>query len=379
MTQLENDLGEAFESRAGRVPFDTAAYDAILTRRGRRLRRRWTLVPVAATAAVATVVGLASLPRDSRPAPAPPVGPVAAPSRFMTFVWSDVRVREADGSGDVEVTGPAGYVPTAVAAVGDGRTFYVAWRQGQGCAARIDRVEATGSGVTTSPVAELDGSVTELAVSRDGERLAYGVRRPAADPNCGAAAIGTVPELRVRAVSGGKEQVWPGRTGESKRAQHLMLSHLSFGPDGRHVAFLAHDCCAESIDDGIRVLDTSGDDESFLDPPTVRLPGTGGCRTEALAYRGRHDALAVVLRCGGQRDVVAADPATGAVGDRLFELPANKRGAWGGFGMPRLAFDPSGDHALLAENGIEWQADILRWDGGALVSLPDLPAIVAVW
>jgi hypothetical protein len=227
-------------------------------------------------------------------------------------------------------------------------------------------------------IAEVDGGVTELAASRDGKRLAYGLRRPVGPKaDCASSAIGTVPELRVRDLGTGRTTVWHGLPGEGTTAQHVLLTDLSFAADGRHVAYESGDCCEQSQRRDVRVLDTGDGGGSFVTPAPVGVKATG-CTFDGPAFRGRHGDLAMVRDCPTtDREVVTVDPATGAVTGVLFAVPHTP--SFWGRPPARMVADASGEHLLVVEHDVETGTYVTHWDGRLVVRLDEQPSPQLAW
>jgi hypothetical protein len=252
---------------------------------------------------------------------------------------------------------------TAIAAVGDG-TFWVAWSRG--CASPLVRLSARVHGgtvrVTVTAREELGVHVSDIAVTRDGARVALAVRR------CGLSPAHSVPELWLRRASGGEATVLVGRPDDGPEAQRVTVDSPAWSPDGRYLAYDTYD--EVTIGGGpfgtsaLRLYDTQSGAASFLDGRALATATSRGpveCRLRSPSFR--RDDLAAVRECSEEFDVVLVDPSSpGGEPTVLFHAPA-KHGAWSA-GWPRLSFDASGGHAIVDHANIEPPRDVARWDGG---------------
>jgi hypothetical protein len=382
MSDIETALRDALSARAAAVTPDPDAYAAVLRRRDRRpaARLRGALVVAGAGATVAAVVAALAVVTADPPRPAPPAATAVAPAPRTVvavmggsafFLDSD---RPQDGGAGAN---PASATVTSVAAVGDDRMYYSAASPRQGCTSVLTRLgyDAPHLTITSSePVGpyRVPGRITDMAVSRDGARLAY------------VAATGAgcdVAELRVRDLRTGRERVWRGG---ADPGPNLVLQSLSWSPDGRRLAYTAGLCCTGVA--GFRVLDPAAPGADYLAPASRgEAAGTPdadyACFLVAPGYRGATGELAAVRVCvdqtgrrPGTSGVVRVDPGTGAVLGDLFALPGDDPDA-------RLAFDASGDHAFV-ERGTGGTYALYRWTRGGppqLVHLTDQQPRHLVW
>jgi len=286
MTRTEERLADALGASAGRVHDDrlrplpepkpglnAEPGPGTGTRPVRAAWRGW-LVPLAAAASVALVIGvalaLASVPgRLAGPPPASRGGPAAAglPRYFVQVAAANplgpttVEIRSV-ATGKVVASAPsprpAGWsvYPTSTAAAPGGRTFYVAYnalRAGSPGQTWIYRFSITSSALTMAkggliPRSGASGIRGSMAVSPDGTRLALTVGRPAGRSNGGPRDAIAVIDLRT-----GAQATWQGGLDRSGRA--LQIPDVSWTPDGQSVVFLALWCdpaidlglCAEGI------------------------------------------------------------------------------------------------------------------------------------
>jgi len=346
-------LRETYAAWAGAVRPDPAAYDRVLARRARRRVLRWA-APAAATAAVATTVAVAFALAPSRAPEVAPLDPLAPPSHFALVAGGVPAVVSSDGS--QSYAGLRGAPLTALAAVGDGETFYAV--RFADCTSTLLRLAVADGRVAETPVADgtVRGRVGSLAVTRDGRRLALATRPYFVDDGC-TGGVGS-HQVSVRDVTGGTVATFDGPDARN-------AGWLAFAPDGTR---LAYGTVSDSVDTTVRVAD---------------IPGTGtravlsarrlvDCVVRGIAFRSR-DELAVARICREAVEVTPVDLATRAQGAPLFTVDLG-----GLYVLPgvELAFDPSGRHALLAVNGAT--GDLYRWDGGAPVEL-DRDATLIAW
>jgi hypothetical protein len=361
MTDLADRLADALSARATAVLPDPRAYERVVARRRRRRVTRWAPVGAAALA-TAGVVALAMILPGGDHTPAPPaVGPSepgGAPAQFIAVVDGKAAIYDsAKPDGQSSFT-PTGYRTTAVAALGDDLHYWSASAAANGCRSLLQATDHSGVTFTAHDLKGGDGvagEVDALAVTDDAARLAYTLRT---GPQCDRY------ELHVRDLRTGADRAWKFPASTSSTS---LRESLSWSPDGRHLAYLTG-CCEP------RELDTTAPGSDVLAPKwhegQVRDPRRAGveCEVQAAAYRGTTGDLVAYVRCGGGEytaDYAFAgtyDPATGKIGTVLFDNAP--------FFVQRLAFDRSGEHALLgAGNGtsVEGEPDPLvlwRWDMG---------------
>jgi hypothetical protein len=357
MTDLADRLADALSARATAVLPDPRAYERVVARRSRRRVTRWAPVGAAALA-TAGVVALAAILPGGGHTPAPPaVGPGGAPAHFIAVVDGMAAIYDAAKPDGHSSFTPKGYRTTAVAAQGDDRHFWSAAAAADGCRSLLQEADHSGVTFTARDLKGGDrvaGGVDALAVTDDGARLAYTLRT---GPQCDRY------ELHVRDLGTGADRAWKFPASEELPS---LRESLSWAPDGRHLAYLTG-CCEP------RVLDTTAPGSNVLAPVwheevhDPRKPGMQ-CEVQAAAYRGTTGDLVAYLRCGdeaGTADyafVGTYDPSTGKIGTVLFDNAP--------FFLERLAFDRSGDHALLGAgsgSSVEGEPDPLvlwRWDNG---------------
>jgi hypothetical protein len=200
--------------------------------------RRWLASAAAATAVIAVVVGSLAIsgafhrqagprpagPRPAADSPAAPAGPGGVPRYFVALTGRAVAdqgqhaevVATATGTvlGSVTAPGPSA-VFTDVAAAGDDRTFVLAERPGmsagQGSSAmlfgagpaRLYELVLRSSGqpgtLTALPVSPVSGSISGLALSPDGSKLALSLI---------AGSAGQRSEIEVVSLATGTVRTW---------------------------------------------------------------------------------------------------------------------------------------------------------------------------
>ncbi|HWL35152.1 MAG TPA: hypothetical protein VNQ77_03065 [Frankiaceae bacterium] len=375
MSDVETRLRDALAARATTVQGDPEAYAAVVRRRERRGVRRLVTVGVAAAsvAAVAlTVAVVRPVPEPTPPASPAPVGPVApAPESFVGVEDGMARLfASADNSSSTAGT-LAGYRVTAVAALGDGRSFFFAALKG--CASMFNRMDVTENTPSDHrtvagpiPGGDVAGRVMHMAVSPDGARLAYALRLPLADGRCGNAG-----QIRVRDLRTGAEQSWDDGRPVTSETSPFVVSSLTWSADGRRL----------SLGERIAGLDTTqpGAKVEYLEYENHEVPGYEVCTIDDRLFRGATGRTVLLLRCIKDLDVYDGasqgiafdfDPVTGRIGEQLFALPLRFRmDPW------FLSFDSSGDHAFLGVYDTESDPAVTRvhrWDRGAGIREVDL-------
>lgn len=154
---------------------------------------------------------------------------------------------------------PSGAVGDEIAVASNGTVYFTARR---GCTDQIDAVPASGGG-SAAPITT--GSLP--ALSPDGSKLAF-ARQPLMTDNCVPAQSNPVPlyKLVVRTFSTGAQTVYPMEPAAKDRTSlPAPISHLSWGPDGQHLAV--------SIS---AVQDNEGWNLALVDTATARYYLSGG-------------------------------------------------------------------------------------------------------
>lgn len=343
MNDLDNDLRDALSARAAAVTHDPGAYAAVVARRARR-RRGWSAFATAGLAATAVAAGGVVATRPPEPAAQPT--PAAPAPAHVAGVYDDViSFSEPDNLRDHVGMRPAGHRATAVAAAGDGRLFYMASVADEACASTLNRVTVEPGHTVNAPVRRgaILGEITAMALSPDGARLAYTLRRRIGrSTTCAAAA-----DLHVRHLATGAERVWRAGSPPTPADAPLRPASLSWSPDGRFVSLGARHTAVDTAAAGttLRAEETA-----------VARFGRRQCLLHDRSYRGRTGQLAGVAICPGLHPgvyVLDGDVATRL----LFRTPSE-----GHFVIGEVAFDRSGDHAfLLIRHGGE-RAVLYRWD-----------------
>ena len=366
MNDVETRLRDALAARGAAVTGEPDAYAAITRRRARRRVTRAVpaVVGVAAAAAVA-MLATGIVPRPGRPTG--PAGPAAPPAAVALVADGTLYLARPDLTGRVSVLGKSLRV-TSVAALGDGRTFYAAALQTSNpavCRSTVFRVTATdrptGLEWTTDPVPGLDPVdtyVTDLAVTRDGTRLAYLQRWRLRDTT----RCGNDGEIRVRDLASGREQAFPdGSVGLG--GPPFLVSSMGFSPDGRFLA-LGYDYA---------VLDTNrpGGFAEHVENERAQV-GDVFCRVAERTYLPGGE-LAESLDCPPESaepdGVYVVAPGTRVAQRLVFASP----GAPGEY-VRQLDFDASGDHALFELARREGRPRLVyRWTQGQPPRRVDAP------
>lgn len=329
MTDVETRLRDALSARASAVTYDRAAYDAIARRRADRRFRRLA-APLAALAATAAIVGVATV-SVRFPEPAGPAG--GGPARLGVLLENGraVIVARTDPGGPPLAQTPPEYGEVGGISTADGETFYLSAATKGTCESVVFTMTADGR---VTKLFDVAGGVTALAVSPDGRRLAYSaaVRR---NERQGFPGCGIIADVHVRDLATTSEKVWVGYLGVMPPRQ------MAWSADGR---FLAYDdvVTVSRIDTAAPVTRRP---KPFLDD--VPNPyGGGRCSPRSPAYLPTGE-LVVLVDCenAGTDDpttsrAVVVDPATGRLGRVLFRLPNKLQSHW-------LTFDRTGENALV--------------------------------
>ncbi|MDX6200250.1 MAG: hypothetical protein QOJ79_3401 [Actinomycetota bacterium] len=209
---------------------------------------------------------------ESSPSPSPaptyppPAADVAGPSTVIT-VESDGRYafRDARRGTLLATGGSAGYRATAVTVAADGRTFYVAETKGTCGDWRVQRIRVSrtsrgvsGIGSDVQGVGGTTGEISSMAVTSDGNKLAYALA--GVDPESRECTLFT---LRVMNLSRASTRSWTGGA---------MLSALNWAPDGRTLLMHGQGCCGD-YQPGVSRLDTGASGTTF--DAAREVPGTG--------------------------------------------------------------------------------------------------------
>lgn len=366
MNDLDTVLRDALDARVAGVTHDPDAYTEILRRRARRRVTRWAR-PIGAVAATAAVVGLVAVAvRAPDRDPVVPAGGVPRHVVAVRHVPTDafevavVRADDLAGRPVARMSAPTDRTTLrAVAAVGDDRTFYAAWSGIDECRGRLYRLSAP-SGDST-PVLDVAGDVTGLAVSPDGRRIAYSMW--ADGP--GESICGGTHEIHVRDLASGQERVWatPGAL------RIYSIVGLVWSPDGRYVAFGYGDQEVHRIDTTTApvALPSLPPDPLITNVDENGVPAAGTtCLTATPAYLPTGELVAAYhcvdnrTRAAEPTRLVVLDPVTRRPGRTLLPYPAGTQPRW-------LALDPTGTHALLGVATPSADGDtaqVYRWDAG---------------
>ncbi|WP_433240664.1 hypothetical protein [Actinomadura nitritigenes] len=268
MTRTEDRLHDAFDAAAASMPDGTLA--PLTAPSARRRRRPWT-VPVAVAAGLAAVVigGTAvggAIPRAAHYGPAAGVG---GPRHVVAIRDGRAVVENATAQGLTEAASLGGRYE-AVAATGDGRTFFLAGKAG-GDSYAFYRLTLGADGTPSAPervpggTVRLDtgfGKPENLAASPDGSRLAV---------------VGTAggrPEAVVIDVRTGGHRTWSTATGGS-------VTSATWAPDNRTLGFVQ----APGGPSGravLRLLDTGRPGADLLSSRVLRPAEVTGTRVNGL-------------------------------------------------------------------------------------------------
>jgi hypothetical protein len=205
----------------------------------------------------------------SSPAPAPSASsstPVAAEPGIVAVTAAGALVTLNPASGAVTKT----LVPSGV--MGDGisvarGTVYFAVRHG--CTGQIESVAVTGG----APVQLANGMLP--AISPDGSKLAY-ARQPSLSLGCTPSQSNLTPlfKLVIRTVSTSAETTYPMVPAGQDTGLPAPISHLSWAPDGRHLAV-----SVAAIQDnegwGVSLVDTAAAKYYLAGTGVTRVPVTG--------------------------------------------------------------------------------------------------------
>ncbi|MFD0686677.1 hypothetical protein [Actinomadura fibrosa] len=245
-----------------------------------RSRPSWRrLVPaVAVPAAVALTLVFAHLPgREANP---PPLSGGDGPPYFVTLpagaATAGAAVHDAvTGRKTAEIPARGGYAQ--VAAAGDRRTFFLAEDEGPRCSVRVDRVRLAGDGTVAARSAvpgrfPFDVTAGRMAVSEDGERLAFG----------GGVSMRSVPQIDERdcgqpngitvvETRSGARRVW--KVPPNPEYEPVENASPWWGADGRTLYFLA--AFADSAVE-VMALDTRAGGSDLATAADVVFPARWG-------------------------------------------------------------------------------------------------------
>ncbi len=270
MKNTEDLLTEAMDAAADTVRPERVRPLAEPRLGAQAKRRRWRawLVPVAAAASVALIIGLAVAvirgPEQAGPGPASGPGATAAPfpkyfaeDAFVKGVGEVVQVRSTS-TGSVVASASAPTVAgwslglEAMGAGPGGRTFYLAYiaapeAKSSTGKALIYRLSITSSG-TAMPLRPIKGGgVTianvpgftsgSLAVSPDGSKLAFTLDNT---DQSGQDRQGAVDKIVVIDLPTGAQHVWRG--GLYRSGQSFSIPDISWTADSRSLVFLGVWC-----------------------------------------------------------------------------------------------------------------------------------------
>ncbi|GAB2807724.1 hypothetical protein GCM10027176_10940 [Actinoallomurus bryophytorum] len=309
--------------------------------RSRRRVRRYGPLAVAVAILLIVVAGVVAR-RDRAPAPDTLGGGSAR--YFIANVSGgdhihELTVRDVQ-TGKVTATRepPAGGEWTRLSATADPNVFYVVLEHQDLASLYRLRIDRSGRIGALTRVRDLPSSGVEasfLAVSPDGTRVAFPVRRD--DRPDGPARID------VMTLSNGRRTAF--RTSEAGG-----VGDLSWAADGRHLAFVLRASAAHpSI---IRILDTDAGHDLVADSHLVLVDtAVHTYTTPVLSADGQSLYLIADHRAGGHRStqVLEVDARTGRPVRMLYEQPFRSGGnfIWV---FTTLTRDPSGTALLLVDD-----------------------------
>jgi peptidyl-prolyl cis-trans isomerase B (cyclophilin B) len=269
-------------------------------RRTRRRRRGAALaLPAVAAVVAAAVIVPSLLTSGHRGGTSSLAGRTPEPGSFVAVQDGHAGLYDARDGALVTELGQA----VAVSAGSDG--YWVG--RAIGCTSTLSFVAADST--TLSSEQQVDGLITDVAVSPDGKTLAYGVDRKAADPDPNARCGGS--DLVLLDVATGTERRWSGHDDNGQ------LSSLSWSSDGRQLAFQVAYCCDETIE--VHVVDPASSPEPLS--KSVR-PTSRDCLVKLPAYVG--ETLVAARQCETKTQLVALEPRHG--GPVIRDLPENTEG-----------------------------------------------------
>ena len=365
MNDVETRLRDALAARGEAVTVDAATYAAITGRRARRRTGRWTAAATAG-ATVAATVGVVLLVRGPA-APGRPANAGRAPATVAMVVDRGLLLAPSgDLTAATRVTGPDLDV-FDVAAVGDGRVFYASAHHADtdDCVSSVLRVTAGRDGAPprVEPVRGLDrvhGHVREVAVTRDGRRLAYLVRSRLP----GSTRCGNSGDLRVRTLETGVEYAFADSHAHTNIP--FMVGSMRFSPDGLTLALgIEYD-----------LLDTRdvGAVATIVQQIRVQLGDEGFCRVADRTWLPTGE-LVESLDCTGspglRGGVYVVDHAARVARRLVVAAPP-------GTYYDDVVLDASGEHGFLrTPNSRDTPGAVYRWDRGSEPHA--VPAPPGIW
>lgn len=343
MTRTEDRLQDALHAMAGRVR-DDLLRPLSPADQGPGSWRGW-LVPAAAAASVALVIGLVvAVTGGPRPGPGGAGATAAPPSYYVTFRDAPANQAvqiHATATGQVIAEEPAPKAPSgglvtadALAAAPGDRTFYVEYDAFNRTARQIwiFSFTITNTG-TVTPLVPVSGGVlnvqvvldnrSSLAVSPDGAKLALTISTTIKQDG---AYYPQADKIVVIGLRTGARTTWQG--GLNRGNLYPTIQNLSWGAGGRVLVFLALWC----DDPGPPKVDGRCSGASILggrrDAQVWSLPaGTGGSLTSGrllLQQSARFPVIAQAL----------ADPEGGRITALVMSGAVTMSGVW-----QRLAVD----------------------------------------
>jgi hypothetical protein len=237
-----------------------------------RLPGRMLVVP-AALALLAACSGSAGGPAGPTASPAGTASASAAASAkasppivAVTAAGALEVLNSATGTAETQLV-PGGVIGDEVS-VSASDTVYFAVRRG--CAGEIESVPLAGG----TPVPVAAGQLP--ALSPDGTKLAFASEPTLADGNCVPVGGDPVPlfKLVVRTLATGAQVTYPMVPAGSDSGLPAPISHLSWAPDGQHLA-VSVSAVQDNEGWNLVLLDTSAAQYYLSGPGDTPVPATG--------------------------------------------------------------------------------------------------------
>lgn len=298
MMDLETRLANALAARAAVVPAPPALRIPPPAHRSRSL-----LMVAAAAGVVAIALGASLLPGRAHPNSSVGKAPAKLPSALVATVDGDLALLDpADGEQRV-VSHGAGRRVLTIAGTGDGKTFYLGRAVAdKGCASTMTRVEvdAVAGTARETEVVRSAASVTELALSPDGNTLAYVLNseRPHGPRNqC------DLSEMHMRDLRSGLDTRLVANAARlpGGEPEPTVVGSMSWNADGSRLVFIVEECCDASA--SIRAVEPGRTlVVDYLHTPVLVDTEQLGCLPQSVVQR-EDDLLISAAACGaGSQD-----------------------------------------------------------------------------